>query len=89
MLGGSLLNTKEAARFLRVSEASIRRWSDSGLLPARRVGPRRERRFEVSELEHFLGNTAGNRQRPAHGSGYRSGGDASEPHRHSRARRRR
>ena len=41
--GDSLLNTKEAARFLRVSEASIRRWSDAGLLPARRVGRRRER----------------------------------------------
>src|SRR2546428_9587207 len=39
-----LLNTAEAARFLRVSQASIRRWSDSGLLAARRVGRRRERR---------------------------------------------
>jgi len=65
-LGSSLLNTKEAARVLRVSEASIRRWSDSGLLPARRLGPRRERRFELSELEHFLGNTPGNRQAPLH-----------------------
>ena len=42
MVGDSLLNTEEAARFLRVSEASIRRWSDAGLLPARRVGRRRE-----------------------------------------------
>ena len=64
MLGRSLLNTKEAARFLRVSEASIRRWTNSGLLPARRLGPRRERRFELSELEHFLGSTPGNRQAP-------------------------
>jgi transcriptional repressor of dcmA and dcmR len=54
-----LLNTKEAARLLRVSEASIRRWSDSGLLPARRVGRRRERRFERSELERFLGQATG------------------------------
>src|SRR5713226_1485108 len=50
-----MLNTKEAARFLRVSEASIRRWSDAGLLPARRVGRRRERRFSESDLESFLG----------------------------------
>lgn len=57
----SLLNTREAAQLLRVSEASIRRWSDSGLLPARRVGRRRERRFERSELERFLGEASGQR----------------------------
>jgi excisionase family DNA binding protein len=51
----SLLNTKEAADFLRVSEASIRRWSDGGLLSAQRVGRRRERRFATSELQRFLG----------------------------------
>lgn len=62
MVSDSLLNTKEAARFLRVSEASIRRWSDSGLLPGRRVGRRRERRFELSELDRFLGQTTGGRQ---------------------------
>jgi excisionase family DNA binding protein len=60
-VSGGLLNTREAARFLRVSEASIRRWSDSGLLPARRVGRRRERRFERSELESFLGQSSGSR----------------------------
>jgi excisionase family DNA binding protein len=59
-----LLNTREAARLLRVSEASIRRWSDSGLLSARRVGGRRERRFERSVLERFLGQATGGRQAP-------------------------
>lgn len=49
-----MLNTAEAARFLRVSQASIRRWSDSGLLPARRVGRRRERRFVESDLVAFM-----------------------------------
>jgi transcriptional repressor of dcmA and dcmR len=49
-----LLNTAEAARFLRVSQASIRRWSDTGLLPSRRVGRRRERRFSESELFAFM-----------------------------------
>jgi transcriptional repressor of dcmA and dcmR len=57
MLSDSLLNTKEAARFLRVSEASIRRWSDSGLLEASRVGRRRERRFAQADLVRFLGET--------------------------------
>jgi excisionase family DNA binding protein len=55
MQSSNLLNTKEAARFLRVSEASIRRWSDAGLLPARRVGRRRERRFVQADLVRFLG----------------------------------
>jgi excisionase family DNA binding protein len=59
MLSDSLLNTEEAARFLRVSEASVRRWSDAGLLPARRVGRRRERRFSKADLERFLGQPAG------------------------------
>jgi len=54
-LSDSLLNTEEAARFLRVSEASIRRWSDAGLLPARRVGGRRERRFREVDLIRYLG----------------------------------
>jgi excisionase family DNA binding protein len=49
-----LLNTAEAARFLRVSQASIRRWSDAGILSAHRVGGRRERRFAQSELVEFL-----------------------------------
>jgi transcriptional repressor of dcmA and dcmR len=49
-----LLNTAEAARFLRVSQASIRRWSDSGLLAARRVGRRKERRFTEPDLLAFM-----------------------------------
>src|ERR1700704_2570584 len=57
MQSNSLLNTREAARFLRVSEASIRRWSDAGLLPASRVGRRRERRFAHDELVRFLGQS--------------------------------
>jgi transcriptional repressor of dcmA and dcmR len=58
MVSNGLLNTREAAQFLRVSEASIRRWSDSGLLPAQRVGRRRERRFAKSELVRFLGQSS-------------------------------
>src|SRR5258705_13304917 len=53
-MGQVLLNTAEAARFLRVSQASIRRWSDAGLLPSVRVGRRRERRFAESDLVQFL-----------------------------------
>jgi excisionase family DNA binding protein len=49
-----LLTTREAASFLKVSEASIRRWTDSGLLPARRVGRRRARRLREEDLRSFM-----------------------------------
>jgi hypothetical protein len=58
-LSDSLLNTKEAARFLRVSEASIRRWSDAGVLPVQRVGRRGERRFTPADMRRFLGQAPG------------------------------
>lgn len=50
----ALLNTAEAARFLRVSQASVRRWFDAGLLPGHRVGRRGERRFQQQDLVAFL-----------------------------------
>jgi excisionase family DNA binding protein len=65
MSSNILLNTKEAAQFLRVSEASVRRWSDFGLLPAHRVGRRRERRFATADLRVFLGKPVGQAQPPA------------------------
>lgn len=56
-----LFNTPEAAYFLRVSEASIRRWNDAGLLPGARVGRRRERRFNESDLLAVVDRTASGR----------------------------
>lgn len=49
-----LLTTREAASFLKVSEASIRRWTDSGLLPTSRVGRRGARRLRHEDLRRFL-----------------------------------
>ncbi len=63
-----LLNTAEAARFLRVSQASIRRWSDAGVLPGHRVGRRRERRFAHSDLVEFLNRTENQSAHAAHAS---------------------
>ena len=54
-----MLTTREAARFLRASEASLRRWSDAGLLPANRVGRRRARRFKEDDLLRFMGPDQG------------------------------
>src|ERR1700681_3267455 len=52
------LSTAEAAEFLGVSQASVRRWSDSGLISSQRVGRRRERRFAESDLIGFLNRAA-------------------------------
>ena len=46
-----MLSTREVAERLGVSEASVRRWSDSGHLPVQRVGKRRERRFRARDVD--------------------------------------
>jgi excisionase family DNA binding protein len=45
-----LLNIKEAAEFLNVSEMTVRRWTNQGLLNCYRVGKRRARRFRSQDL---------------------------------------
>jgi excisionase family DNA binding protein len=47
------VSTKEAAELLGVSEASIRRWSDRGVLPGRRIGVRRDRRFRAEDVRRL------------------------------------
>jgi transcriptional repressor of dcmA and dcmR len=49
-----LLDIGEAARFLNVSETSLRRWTNAGALPCLRVGRRRERRFRRADLLAFM-----------------------------------
>ena len=49
-----LLDIGEAARFLNVSETSLRRWTNAGVLPCLRVGQRRERRFRRDDLLAFM-----------------------------------
>lgn len=49
-----LLDISEAAAFLRVSEASLRRWTNAGQLPCLRIGGRQERRFRRADLLAFL-----------------------------------
>jgi transcriptional repressor of dcmA and dcmR len=49
-----LLNIKQAAAVLNVSEVSLRRWTNEGSLPCVRVGKRRERRFRRSELDAYV-----------------------------------
>jgi excisionase family DNA binding protein len=49
-----LIDIGEAARFLNVSETSLRRWTNAGALPCLRVGQRRERRFRRADLLAFM-----------------------------------
>jgi len=53
-LRAELLDIREAAALLRVSETSLRRWTNAGRLPCLRVGGRRERRFRRADLLAFL-----------------------------------
>jgi excisionase family DNA binding protein len=48
-----LYSTRGAARRLGVSEATVRRWSDAGLLPVQRIGRRGTRRFAEADLRRF------------------------------------
>ena len=49
-----LLDIKQAASLLQVSEASLRRWTNAGRLASFRVGGRLERRFRREDLLAFL-----------------------------------
>jgi len=49
-----LLDIKQAAQFLNVSETSLRRWTNDGRLACYRVGRKRERRFRRADLLAFL-----------------------------------
>jgi excisionase family DNA binding protein len=49
-----LLDIKQAAGFLGVSETSLRRWTNSGQLACMRVGGKRERRFRRADLLAFM-----------------------------------
>ena len=48
-----LLNVGEAATYLGVSAASLRTWSDRGLVPAYRT-PGGQRRYARDDLERFI-----------------------------------
>jgi excisionase family DNA binding protein len=60
------LTTNSAAAYLGVSEASVRRWADAGVLSVKRVGRRKARRFDEEDLRRFK---AGDRMAIATGAG--------------------
>jgi excisionase family DNA binding protein len=48
-----LLNVGEAAAYLGVSAASLRKWSNRGLVPVYRT-PGGQRRFSTDDLDEFM-----------------------------------
>ena len=54
VLTEGVLKIREASEFLRVHPNTLRRWSKMGVVKAYRFGPRRERRFKLSDLEALL-----------------------------------
>ena len=52
--GSRLLAVGEAASILGVHPNTLRRWAQAGLLPSWRVGPRRDRRFQLAEVLGFM-----------------------------------
>jgi excisionase family DNA binding protein len=74
MAVSDVYSTRDAAAYLRVSPASVRRWADAGLIGVQRIGLRQERRFALADLERFA--AAGRRGAAA------ATAPAPEPHRH-------
>jgi excisionase family DNA binding protein len=64
-MSDSLLTTSQAAQLLNVSEASVRRWGDAGLLPVKRLGRRRARRFAEKDVLRFRDRDQAGRSRPS------------------------
>ena len=57
--GTHLLTITEAAAYLNVSKATIRRWTNDGSLPCARIGVRAERRFKQADLDTMVQNQRG------------------------------
>jgi excisionase family DNA binding protein len=49
-----MLTTNEVARLLNVHINTVRRWSNSGILRAYRIGTRGDRRFERIDVQSLL-----------------------------------
>ena len=49
-----LLTVAEVAAWLKVHLNTTRRWAERGLIKAYRIGPRRDRRFDRTEVEQLL-----------------------------------
>ena len=53
----TLLTTSDAAVLLNVHINTVRRWSNRGILKVYRIGPRRDRRIKIEDVERLLSET--------------------------------
>ncbi len=51
---GELLTTAQVAQLLRVHPNTIRKWANSGMLRAYRLGTRGDARFSGEEIRRFI-----------------------------------
>ena len=56
-----LLTITEAAVVLHVHENTLRRWCDSGVIPAFRIGSRGDRRLLERDVYNLLSHMTGNK----------------------------
>ena len=50
----ALLTASEAASLLHIHTNTVRNWSNLGILPSFRIGPRSDRRFRKKDLVSFF-----------------------------------
>jgi excisionase family DNA binding protein len=50
----TLLSTAQVARLLNIHMNTVRRWSNTRLLPSYRIGSRGDRRFRWDDIEYLL-----------------------------------
>ena len=87
-ISGRMLTSTAAARFLGVSEASVKRWADSGLLPAEKTagGHRRFRPEDVFLMRKAKPSDHPPIQKRVAGNSSKSNGDTAARHPGKRAR---
>jgi excisionase family DNA binding protein len=59
----ALLSVSQVAHILGTHAHSVRRWSDTGILPSHRFGERGDRKFERKDVDKFLLSQAHKRPR--------------------------
>ena len=50
----NLLSTSQVAKKLNIHRNTVRGWADSGLIKCYRLGPRKDRRFELNDVESYI-----------------------------------
>ena len=64
----AMLTVAEAAKRLHIHPNTLRRWTNTGILPVYRITSRGDRRFNETDIEHFLDETTSdyNRDMPGY-----------------------